>query len=238
MATLTSRTSGIVRGNQPRCPCILLLDISQSMQGTRIAQLNEGLRRFKEALLEDDVASLRVEVALITFSTTVELATDFQPALDFEPPVLEAHGKTALYQAILEGIALSLQRKKAYKDKGIPYYQPWMFMLTDGSPTDDPYGDEAKRTLREYETKNKVVFYAVGVDDPNTDMDLLRSLSIHPAIQLKQLAFKDLFRWISQSVSTASRLKGDIDIMQNPAVPFTQLPDNLVPQSSTAGHGR
>jgi len=41
---------------EPRCPCILLLDISGSMQGERINALNEGLRTFKEELNRDSLA--------------------------------------------------------------------------------------------------------------------------------------------------------------------------------------
>ncbi len=52
---------------EPRCPCILLLDVSRSMQGPPIQQLNEGLAVFRRHLAEDSLAMKRVEVAVITF---------------------------------------------------------------------------------------------------------------------------------------------------------------------------
>jgi len=48
---------------EPRCPCVLLLDTSGSMQGEPINALNNGLRAFKDDLIKDALASKRVEVA-------------------------------------------------------------------------------------------------------------------------------------------------------------------------------
>ncbi len=56
---------------EPRCPVVLVLDTSGSMQGRAIAELNEGLRAFASALKTDRLASLRVEVAVIAFGGKV-----------------------------------------------------------------------------------------------------------------------------------------------------------------------
>jgi uncharacterized protein YegL len=56
---------------EPRCPVILVLDTSGSMNGEPIQELNEGLRAFSEALKADRLASLRVEVALVAFGGKV-----------------------------------------------------------------------------------------------------------------------------------------------------------------------
>ena len=53
---------------EPRCACVLLLDVSGSMGGRPIAALNEGLRAFAADLAKDGLASQRVEVAIVTFS--------------------------------------------------------------------------------------------------------------------------------------------------------------------------
>src|SRR5512142_626012 len=50
---------------EPRCPVVLVLDTSGSMQGKAIAELNEGLRAFASAIKSDRLASLRVEVAVV-----------------------------------------------------------------------------------------------------------------------------------------------------------------------------
>ena len=54
---------------EARCPCVLLLDTSGSMQGTPIDALNEGLYALKEDLMKNSLASRRVEVAVVTFNS-------------------------------------------------------------------------------------------------------------------------------------------------------------------------
>lgn len=43
----------------PRCPCVLLLDVSGSMAGESIQQLSEGYTAFLDALRLDAVAARR-----------------------------------------------------------------------------------------------------------------------------------------------------------------------------------
>ena len=42
----------------PRCPCVLLLDVSASMQGESIAALNEGLKAFQREVSGDTIAAI------------------------------------------------------------------------------------------------------------------------------------------------------------------------------------
>ena len=58
---------------EPRCPCLLLLDTSGSMEGAPIEALHQGLRAFKNELADDASASRRVEVAVVTFDDTVNV---------------------------------------------------------------------------------------------------------------------------------------------------------------------
>ncbi len=41
---------------EPRCPCVLVLDTSESMLGRPMAELNAGLRAFVAALQADSMA--------------------------------------------------------------------------------------------------------------------------------------------------------------------------------------
>src|SRR5215510_8177070 len=100
----------------PRCPCVLLLDVSASMQGESIEALNAGLRAFQQEVSGDRIASRRVEIAIVTFGSGAELAQDFVTVDQFLPPELTAlvffKQKTAIEMALN---ALE-QRKSSYRN--------------------------------------------------------------------------------------------------------------------------
>jgi uncharacterized protein YegL len=88
---------------EPRCPCLLLLDVSGSMQGQPITELNTGLTTFKDELAADALAMKRVEVGIVTFGP-VQIALPFQGAASFYPPALTAQGDTPMGAAIKQGL--------------------------------------------------------------------------------------------------------------------------------------
>ena len=51
---ITFATSDFASNPEPRCPCILLLDVSGSMSGRPINELNAGLVTFRDELLADN----------------------------------------------------------------------------------------------------------------------------------------------------------------------------------------
>jgi len=185
---------------EPRCPCLLLLDTSASMQGAPIAELNRGLVAFKDELAADALAMKRVELALVTFGP-VQVLSDFQTPDLFQPPQLNPEGDTPMGDAIARGLEMLRQRKVAYRANGISYYRPWIFLITDGTPTDS--WQHAAGLVREGEASKSFSFFAVGVEGAN--MDILSQLSVRAPLKLSGLRFRDLFTWLSSSLSGVSQ---------------------------------
>lgn len=52
-------TDNFADNPEPRCPCLLLLDVSGSMSGNPIRELNEGLKIFRDELMADPLAAKR-----------------------------------------------------------------------------------------------------------------------------------------------------------------------------------
>ena len=200
---------------EPRCACLLLLDNSMSMRGSPIEQLNEGLKIFRDELAADSLASKRVEVAIVTFGP-VNVETDFTSAANFQAPTLSVAGDTPMGQAIETGLSMLRTRKDTYKSNGISYYRPWVFLITDGGPTDS--WSRAAEIVREGEKSGSFSFYAVGVEGAN--FDTLRQISVKLPLKLKGLQFRELFAWLSSSLGSVSKSTvGDKVPLQNPAAP-------------------
>ena len=188
---------------EPRCACVLLLDVSSSMSGKPIAALNEGLAAFARDVSGDAVASQRVEVAIVTFGGEVATAQDFVTVGDFEPSTLKAGGWTPMGQAIERALDMVDERKALYRENGIVYYRPWVFLITDGHPTDS--WDEAARRVHEAEAAGRVAFFAVGVE--GADMEILSKIAVRDPLKLSGLQFVELFLWLSQSQRAVSTSK-------------------------------
>jgi uncharacterized protein YegL len=191
---------------EPRCPCVLVLDTSGSMEGEAIRQLNEGVQCLVDELSKDGLASKRVELAIICFGTSVQLACDFTPPTAMHPPVFEAEGPTPMGEAVVRACAAIESRKEDYRQAGIQYYRPWIFLITDGEPTDFDSKDWGKAVslVREGEAAKRLLFFGVAVQDANQKtLDALCPPS-RPSVRLQGLHFPELFRWLSSSLKGVS----------------------------------
>ena len=198
---------------EPRCPCILLLDTSYSMRGKPLDELNLGVKAFKDELGADSLAMKRVEVALVGFGP-VAVHCDFSTPDQFFPPELEPTGDTPMGAAIDRALDMVKQRKDVYKANGISYYRPWIFMITDGGPT-DAYQHVISR-IKDGEDRKQFSFFAVGVE--GADMERLTEISERAPLKLDGLKFRDLFAWLSSSLGSVSRSQvGDAVPLQAPS---------------------
>ena len=140
-------------------------------------------------------------MATVSFGP-VQIQHDFQGALSYQPPTLSASGDTPMGAAIIQGLELLRRRKDDYRANGIAFFRPWVFLITDGAPTDSV--EHAAALIREGETSKSFSFFAVGT--PEASQETLRRLSpARPPLTLQGLRFRDLFVWLSNSMRSISR---------------------------------
>ncbi len=201
---------------EPRCPCVLLLDTSGSMQGAPIDALNQGLLSFKDELTKNPLASRRVEVSIVTFDSNINVVQDFVTADQFTPPILTAQGLTTMGAGIHKSLDLIQERKTQYRSNGVAYYRPWIFMITDGEPQGEPDEsiEQASQRLQNDETNKRVAFFSVGVE--NANMTRLSQLAVRTPLKLNGLNFVEMFVWLSASMSAVSHSKVDEQIALPP----------------------
>lgn len=184
-----------------RCPVALVLDTSGSMDGAPIQQLNEGIQLFLNEVKRDDLAKWSVELAVYTAGGTVNRIQSFAGVEDIaELPKLNANGLTPLGEATRMALDDLEARKKDYRNNGVPYYQPWLLLISDGEPT-DRWEDAAQRAA-DLSSQRKLVSLPVGVQ--GADLSILSRFSSKPAVALDGLKFKELFQWLSASMARVS----------------------------------
>ena len=183
-------------------PVAILIDTSGSTEDIHDLMqtcARELLRRLKAELTFKGI----VEVLIVFFSDTYQNAA-FTSLDDIDPEKLtipKSEGTTHTGQALLYALEQLAQKKMVWKQAGEDYFQPLMFLLTDGYPTagelqtpahaeaharaqqevEEAY-KEAARTTRDWETAEKLIFIAAGVqrlDGESANMDSLRELSAH-----------------------------------------------------------
>ncbi len=201
---------------EPRCPVVLLLDTSYSMQGNPINQLSEGVGALYNALRDDDLASVRVDLSVISFGQTVAVLQDFATVSESEAPKLKVNGMTPMGGAIVKALKNIESRKGEYRDAGISYYRPWIFLITDGEPTDNT--QEASSMLQSSINGKKVIFFGIGVE--NANLDKMKQISGSPdrVFKLNGLNFKELFQWVSSSLASVSSSRvGDTLKLEKPS---------------------
>jgi len=170
------------------------------MNGRPLDELNAGLTIFRDELSADALAMKRVEVGIVTFGP-VKVEAPFTSASTFYPTTLQAQGDTPMGAAIKQAIDMVEDRKRVYRDNGISYYRPWVFLITDGAPTDS--WQAAAAVVREGEASKKFAFFAIGVQGAN--MDILRQISVREPLSLDGLKFRELFSWLSSSLRSVSK---------------------------------
>jgi len=196
-----------------RTPCVLVLDMSASMNEktptgrSRIQELSAGLVALEEALNEDSTALVRVQLAVVSVGghrNQAEVMMDWTDATHFQAFNLNADGLTPLALGLQLGLDLIEQAKQNLKASGVSYTRPWMMVISDGAPSDSQSDwEQAVLQCRSAEEENKVEIFSIGVD--GADLKKMSEFSKRPPLVLADMKFRELFVWLSASLSAASR---------------------------------
>lgn len=197
------RQQELVENPTSRVPVCLVLDVSGSMAGTPIQELQEGVKSLFDAIRQDEVAQYAAEISIVTFGGVVTKALDFLAISRQEVPEFKADGATPMGEAA--GLALDLleARKTEYRNAGVDYFQPWLILMTDGQPTDST--DVAAGRIRALVEAKKLAVFAVGIGESANLAELAKLSPGRPPLRLKGLSFREFFLWLSQSVSRVSQ---------------------------------
>ena len=183
---------------ETKLPLVVVIDRSGSMHGYE-RELEDGLRLMKETIEEDDIARGMVEVSVITFSDSVEMAHPFSSAPSMEVPSIACGGCTHTHEAISAAIRAVEDRKQEYKRLGLSYKQPWIWLLTDGYDNDPDNGSFERLLQLQQNMKATFFGFAVGRDPRLAVLGAMNKDGVF--FQVNRENLRDAFVYISQSVS-------------------------------------
>jgi uncharacterized protein YegL len=113
-------------------PVILLLDVSGSMSGEKISNLNDAVRDMLDVFRGTENSETEIWVAIITFGEQVKLQQKLVSAGNIQWQDLSADGSTPL------GVALQMAKAMIEDKDVVPSraYRPTVVLVSDGQPTD------------------------------------------------------------------------------------------------------
>lgn len=199
----------LIDNSDERAPLVLVLDCSGSMAGKPLQMLNDGLKKLEVDLQADPITAKRGRVLVIAFGgdDQVELMGEWQDAMDFVAPKLEAAGRTPTGAAVRSALEEIEKQKDELRAAGISYKRPILMLMSDGVPTDE--WEAAAAECCAAEAAHKVTVMAIAVGD-EAHKDVLGKFSSRGAVRLDGLKFNELFVWLSRSVRAVSQaVKGE-----------------------------
>jgi uncharacterized protein YegL len=226
MVFATPEARSLLANRHRRTPCVLLLDTSYSMEGEKIRRLNAGFRAFRQDILRNPMASQSVELCVISFGPVV-VRSDFALLGEMGDLSFRASGATPLTEALELAMLKVTQRKELYREHGISYYRPWIFLLSDGEPTDGmgylSRGYQALlQPLELAANEQKFTLFTIGIDVNEAGREVLNDLS-RPfkgrCLDLADLRFEEMFLWLSGSLARVSQsAPGEQVQLLNPSI--------------------
>ncbi|MDE6335993.1 MAG: VWA domain-containing protein [Muribaculaceae bacterium] len=193
-----------------RLPIYFLVDISESMVGAPIGEVQQGMRTIVQNLRVDPYALETVFVSIIGFAGKAITLSPLTELYKFYPPQFPIGGGTSLgkgLEALMDDIDKSVQ--KTTKDlKGD--WKPIIFLFTDGNPTDN-YSAAFKRWNNKYRGHCNLVAISIG---DNVNVLTLAQLT-DDILLLKETdaeSFSQFFKWITASIKSTSMSVGETNI--------------------------
>lgn len=205
-----NRQFQITNITEPHLPCVLILDVSASMEGAPIAFVNHALMRAVEVIVNDSIAKNRVEICLITFGSSVKVEVPFQSSSQYSPKKLFAGGLSSLNTALMVAMDEIEKRMEAYSSLDVASCTPWIFLLSDGYPTDMERFEQASSRIHQKIRDKKLNFFPMAVGE--ADADFLRRYfpeeeeGVVLSGTMEEL--EDVLAWFAGQVSESSHSGG------------------------------
>lgn len=155
-----------------------LIDVSGSMRGQRIAQVNYALENIFKELRRKEMPDAQIKVAIMEFSDEAKWVTP-QPMLleDYVFTQIEAQPWVTNYTCAFESLGEVLHRSRFMNPSLGEYFAPLILFITDGEPVDVKEYPVALEKLRRNGWYAKSAKYAIAVGEEARNEEIGRILA-------------------------------------------------------------
>jgi uncharacterized protein YegL len=191
-----------------RLPVYLLIDTSGSMSGEPITAVNNGLSVLRASLLQDPQAIDSVWISIITFDRTAKLITELTPLVDVNIPELETPdaGPTNMGEALQLLRTRFAKDIKRSKDNSKGDWAPFLFIMTDGSPSDIQLFSEEIEEIKKLGLAN--IIGCLAGDRAKRGYLEKFCTDILSLSNMDAQGFSALFRWVSSAIASQNNSLG------------------------------
>lgn len=149
--------------------CVFVLDVSDSMHGKPMDELNKSLQDFYSVISDDVTFGRKLEISFITFNHEVRIIQE--PALveNFTMPHLSAtdFSSEAMENAVNMAINLVEHRKEWYRMTEQPYYCPLIILISSVEYISEDSIDSLSKRIKSDTTNRRYSFMPFGFDISN-----------------------------------------------------------------------
>ncbi len=185
-------------------PIVLLLDVSSSMSGDKIENLNKAVEDMLDTFVQEEKMETEILVSVITFGNQVELHVPFTKASRVHWQGLQAKGMTPMGTA-LEMAKAMIEDKETTPSRA---YRPTIVLVSDGQPN-----DSWERPLADFISKGRSskcdrMAMAIGRDADETVLKRFIEGTPHELFYAKNAGqLHEFFQRVTMSVTMRTQSK-------------------------------
>lgn len=202
-----------------KLPVYLLIDTSGSMKGEPIESVKVGLEAMLSSLRSDPYALETVSISIITYDKDVKQLLPLTPLDKMQMPDISTpeSGPTHTGQALhmlCEKVDKEVNRGSK-EEKGD--WMPLLFIMTDGKPSDIKLYKEMIPEVKK-RSFGGIIACAAGMKADTEPLKLLTD-RVYSLDTIDSTAFKQFFKWVSDSIGVGNRSMGATDDLMLPPPP-------------------
>ena len=219
-------------------PVVLLLDVSYSMDGEKIENLNKAVKDMLNTFAAEEKMETEILVSVITFGSQVNLHIPYIKASQVQWKDLKVEGNTPMGTALKMAKAM-IEDKDTTPSRA---YRPTIVLVSDGQPTDSWEGPMRSFIDEGRSSKCDRMAMAIGSDANESVLKTFIEGSPHELFYAKNAGeLHEFFQKVTMSVTMRTQSKNPNLVPEQSKISFegsnTVATENQNTQSKEGGGG-